>query len=146
MRKSLIGLCALVLVATVPSSAFAWGFAAHRYITRRAIELLPPGLKPFFERFREEVVIRSVDPDLWRNVGWEDDPNHFVDFGDPMMGPYPFTGFPRDYSAAVEKFGARELRRLGMLPWREAEEFGNLRRAFESFEKGSPYSASDVVL
>ena len=41
---------------------------------RRAIELLPPELKPFFEQYRDELVLRVTDPDLWRNVGWEDDP------------------------------------------------------------------------
>ncbi len=38
------------------------------------------------------------------------------------------------------------LKRIGLLPWREAEEFGNLRRAFEGFAKSSPYATSDVVL
>jgi hypothetical protein len=50
---------------------------------RRAIELLPPELKPFFENYREELVLRSNDPDLWRSVPWDDDSNHFVDFGIP---------------------------------------------------------------
>jgi hypothetical protein len=113
---------------------------------RRAIDLLPPEMKPFFEQFRDEVVIRATDPDTWRNAGWEDDPNHFVDFGDPQLGPFPFTALPRDYGAALEKFGAAALKRIGMLPWREAEEFGNLRRAFEGFTRRSPYATSDVVL
>jgi len=146
MRKTAVALCTLVLIAAVPSSAFAWGFAAHRYIMRRAIEILPPELKPFFDRFHEEVTVRTTDPDTWRNVGWEDDPNHFVDFGDPVLGPYPFVAFPREYGAAIEKFGMRELRRLGLLPWRAAEEFGNLRRAFEGFGKQAPYATSDAIL
>ena len=146
MRKAVVALCAAVVLAAAPSSALAWGFEAHRYIMRRAIDVLPPTLKPFFERFREEVLVRAVDPDTWRNVGWEDDPNHFVDFGDPIMGPYPFLGFPREYGAALEKFGTRELRRLGLLPWRVAEESGNLRRAFEGFARNAPYATSDTVL
>jgi hypothetical protein len=146
MRKAVVALCTLAIVAAVPSSAFAWGFVAHRYIMRRAIEILPPQLKPFFDRFHEEVIVRATDPDTWRNAGWEDDPNHFVDFGEPALGPYPFAGLPREYGAAIEKFGMRELKRIGLLPWREAEEFGNLRRAFEGFGKGSPYATSDAVL
>jgi hypothetical protein len=146
MRKAVVAACTLALVAAVPSSAFAWGFVAHRYIMRRAIDILPSGLKPFFDRFHEEVIVRATDPDTWRNVGWEDDPNHFVDFGDPALGPYPFAAFPREYGAAIEKFGMRELKRLGLLPWREAEEFGNLRRAFEGFAKNSPYAISDAIL
>jgi hypothetical protein len=146
MRKAAVVVCALVLVAAVPSPAAAWGTAAHRYIMRRAIELLPPELKPFFDHFRDEVMVRATDPDTWRNVGWEDDPNHFVDFGDPLLGPYPFAGLPREYGAAIEKFGMRELRRLGLLPWREAEEFGNLRRAFQGFRTQALYAKSDVIL
>ena len=115
MRKALIAVCTLALVAAVPSSAFAWGFVAHRYIMRHAIDILPPPLKPFFDRFREEVIERVTDPDNCRNVGWEDDPNHFVDFGDPVLGPYPFTAFPREYGAAIEKFGMRELKKAGLL-------------------------------
>ena len=103
----------------------------------RAIELLPPELKPFYEKYREQLLVRVTDPDEWRNVAWEDDPNHFVDFGAKEFGDYPFTALPREYGAAIEKFGTAALKRLGMLPWREAEEFGNLRRTFESF-KGKP--------
>jgi hypothetical protein len=139
---------ALLLVASLlhAAPAHAWGFAGHRLIMRRALELLPAELKPFFNQYREEAIIRSVDPDLWRNVGWEDDPNHFLDFGVPEYGKDPFVELPRDYDAALQKFGSATLTRYGLLPWREAEEFGNLRRAFEGFARSSPYASSDVVL
>ena len=32
------------------------------------------------------------------------------------------------------------------MPWREAEEFGNLRRGFEGFKRQATYATSDVVL
>jgi len=138
---------AIVLaVSLVPSPASAWGFAGHRYIMGRAIELLPPELKTFFDHYRDEIVIRATDPDLWRNVGWEDDPNHFVDFGIREYGDYPFTALPRDYDKAIEKFGMATLNRNGKLPWRAQEMFGHLRRSFEGFKSGSPYAPSDVVL
>jgi hypothetical protein len=132
--------------ALLPSPASAWGFAAHRYIMRRAIDILPAELKPFFVQHRDEVVIRVVDPDLWRNVGWEDDPNHFVNFGAPELGPFPFAALPREQGAALGKFGAAALKRIGTLPWRADEQFGNLRRAFEGFKRGNQYGASDAVL
>jgi hypothetical protein len=146
MRNAVVALSALLAFLGTASPASAWGFVAHRFITRRALDLLPREMKPFFDRYREEVVLRSTDPDLWRNAGWEDDPNHFVDFGDPALGPYPFSALPREYGAAIEKFGMAALKRIGLLPWREAEEFGNLRRAFEGFARSSPYATSDVVL
>src|SRR5436853_7515624 len=99
-----------VLALFVPAPAHAWGFVGHRLIMARALDLLPPELKPFFQRFRDEIVLRVIDPDLWRNVGWEDDPNHFVDFGMPELGPYPFDKLPRDHGAALERFGAATMK------------------------------------
>ena len=130
----------------VPSSASAWGVAAHRYIMGRAIDLLPAELKPFFNHYRDELVLRVNDPDTWRVAGWDEGPNHFVDFGRSDLGPYPFDALPRDYGAAVEKFGRETLKRIGTLPWRDAEEFGNLRRAFEGFRRNFIYAPNDTVL
>ena len=146
MRKASI--VAAFLVATlVPTPAFAWGAVAHRYIMRRAIELLPAEIKPFFEHNRDELVLRANDPDLWRVVGFEDEPpNHQLDFGVDDYGPYPFVALPRDYDAAVEKFGVAIVRRHGLLPWRTMEEFGNLRRMFQGFVRNQLYVGGNTVL
>ena len=146
MMRACCRLALPLLLLTVPAPALGWGVAAHRYIMGRAIDLLPPDLSPFFNRHRDELVLRVNDPDTWRVAGWEDGPNHFVDFGRTDLGAFPFAGLPRDYGAAVEKFGLDTLKRIGMLPWREAEEFGNLRRAFERFRRNDVYAPSDAVL
>ncbi len=145
MRKALCLAVAVIGSSLTPAPAYAWGASAHRYIMRRAIDVLPPALKPFFDAHRDEVILRVNDPDLWRTIGWPEDPNHFVDFGVKAYGAYPFAALPRDYDAAVEKFGLDTLRRYGMLPWREEEEFGALRRAFEAFPRGG-FAAGNVVL
>ena len=137
---------AFLVVALLPAPALAWGFAAHKYIMRRAIDLLPVELRSFYLNHREEVVLRVTDPDLWRTVGWEDDPNHFLNFGASEYGAHPFTALPREYGAAVEKFGLTTLKRNGTLPWRTAELFGQLRRAFEGFTRRTPYAESDAIL
>ena len=118
-----------------PRPAVAWGSAAHRHIMARAIDLLPAELKPFFLQHKDEMVMRVIDPDLFRVLGWEEEPNHFVNFGAKEFGEYPFKELPREYGAAIEKFGVATLRRNGLLPWRQQEEFGNLRRAFEGFNR-----------
>ncbi|MEO8256802.1 MAG: hypothetical protein ABI868_05575 [Acidobacteriota bacterium] len=146
MRKVLVAVSACLVVIAAPGPASAWGTDAHRFIMGRAIDILPAGLKPFFEHYRPELIVRAVDPDVWRNAGWDENHNHFVDFGMPELGPYPFTALPREYGAALEKFGMTTLKKIGMLPWREAEEFGNLRRAFEGVGRGTSYAPSDVVL
>ncbi|OLC50275.1 MAG: hypothetical protein AUH43_05555, partial [Acidobacteria bacterium 13_1_40CM_65_14] len=100
----------------------------------------------FFDHYRDEIVVRAIDPDLWRNVGWDEEPHHFMNFGAPELGDYPFTALPRELGAAIEKFGMATLRRDGMLPWRAQELFGNLRRTFEGFKRGSQYGPSDLIL
>src|SRR5262245_26404370 len=143
MRKALVIFGACVTLLAIPQHAFAWGFVAHRLIMRRAIDLLPPQIKPWFEAHRDELVVRVVDPDMWRNVGWEEDPNHFVDYGVPEYGKYPFTELPRDYDKALEKFGIETLKRNGMLPWRTNEVFGYLRRTFAELPRNAPYTLSN---
>jgi hypothetical protein len=114
---------------------------------RRAIELLPSEIKPFFERNRDELILRVNDPDLWRVVGFDQEPpNHQLDFGVDDYGPYPFVALPREYDAAVEKFGAAVVRRHGLLPWRTMEEFGNLRRVFQGFPRNQRFVAGNTVL
>jgi hypothetical protein len=97
-------LAAAVLAAFVvlPSSVSAWGFEAHKFIADRMIALLPPELKPLFEKRRDFIVERAIDPDIWRTVGWEEEPpNHFLDMDFAAFGPYPFEALPRDYDKAV---------------------------------------------
>lgn len=145
MRKTSVVAVAALIALAAPQPAAAWGSAAHRHIMARAIDLLPAELKPFFHQHQDELVMRVIDPDLFRVLGWEEDPNHFVNFGAKELGEYPFKGLPREYGAAIEKFGMATLRRNGLLPWRQQEEFGNLRRAFEGFTRET-YGPGNAVL
>lgn len=144
--RTIVVAVATALMIGAASPAFAWGAATHRYMMRRAIDLLPPEMRRFFVDHRDELVMRVNDPDLWRVVGFDDDANHFMNFGLPELGPYPFAALPRELDAAIEKFGEPFLKRFGRLPWREAEEFGNLRRSFEGMARGAPFAASNAVL
>ena len=136
MRVAAVLLAAIV---ALPSQTSAWGFDAHKFIAERMIALLPPELKPLFEQRKAFIIERSIDPDLWRNVGWEEEPpNHFLDFDYAAYGPYPFEGLPRDYSSAVQKFGKDVVDEQGRLPWRTAEFYGRLQREFESLKRPNP--------
>jgi hypothetical protein len=139
----------LLAVLAIPCPASAWGFEAHKLIADRMIELLPPELKALFVERRAFIVERSIDPDLWRNVGWEEEPpNHFLDFDNPAFGPYPFDGLPRDYAAAVQKFGKAFIHEQGLLPWRVQEFYGKLQREFESLKRDPQpaYALDNIVL
>jgi hypothetical protein len=142
-----VALLVSVAILAVPAPSMAWGFEAHRFIADRAIALLPPELKPFFERRRAFIVERSIDPDLWRSAGWDEEPpNHFLDLDYSGYGPYPFTALPREYDAAVQKFGKDVIHAQGTLPWRAQEFFGRLQRTFESLnERPAPTWALDDI-
>lgn len=149
MRALAVPVVVVALLLSWPAGLGAWGFPAHRYIADRMIALLPPELRPLFEARRAFIVERAVDPDLWRNVGWTDEPpNHFLDMDAEPYGAYPFEALPREYDKAVEKFGVEVVQREGTLPWRAMEFYGKLERAFASLGRPapSPYALDDIAL
>jgi hypothetical protein len=136
MRLARICLSAVLLLVATPSGAHAWSFDVHRWLAEKAIPLLPAEIRPFFERHRAFVIEHAIDPDLWRNVGFlEEPPRHFLDMD--AYGPYPFTDLPRDYAAAVQRFGKDMVQKNGLLPWRAAEIHGQLVRAFRQYADGT---------
>ena len=139
----------LLIVLLIPSRSDAWGFEAHKFIADRMIDLLPPELKPLFEERRPFIVERAIDPDLWRTVGWEEEPpNHFLDIDHEAFGPYPFNGLPREYADAIQKFGREFIHTQGLLPWRTSEFYGRLQREFESLNRlpAPAYATDNIVL
>ena len=139
-------LLVVILWSVAPTPAVAWGFEPHRFIMERAIALLPPELRPLFEKHRAMVIERAIDPDTWRTAGFEEEEkNHFLDLDWEGFGKYPFTALPRDYAAAVAKFGRERIEDMGTLPWRVEEYHGNLRRAFEAYGRRGPFGQFDIV-
>lgn len=128
----------------IPQPLLAWGLDVHRLVTSRAIDLLPPTIRPFYEKHQNFIVEHSVDPDLWRNVGFmEEPPRHYLDLD--SYGAYPFRELPRNRQAAIQKFGREKIEREGQLPWRVDEMYGRLVQAFQQQKAGShPYSLDDI--
>ncbi|HEY3883734.1 MAG TPA: hypothetical protein VGL62_00905, partial [Vicinamibacterales bacterium] len=126
MRKVFsAAILAIVVWVAQPTRIDAWGFDGHRFITDHAIDLLPPELKPFFQKFRVTIVEHSIDPDTYRAVGFtEEPPRHFMDMDN--YGPFPFTSIPHDYNEAVAKRGLDFVTKNGTVPWRADEMYGRL--------------------
>ncbi|HVL67794.1 MAG TPA: hypothetical protein VM364_11060 [Vicinamibacterales bacterium] len=144
MRRAprLAAASAALVLLLAPARAEAWGFEAHKFIMDRAIALLPPQIRAFFEAGRPAVVERAVDPDLWRTVGWPGEgERHFVDLD--AYGEHPFRDLPRDFDEAVKKHGREAVEKNGTLPWR-VEEF--YRRLVEAFELKDPYARDNIRL
>jgi hypothetical protein len=147
MRHLAAGVTALLVLVTWPAGLDGWGMDVHRRITARALDGLPPEIKPFFEEQRAIIIEHSVDPDLWRVVGLltdrgEEDPNHFLDI-DGLDEPRPFTNVPREWNAYVARYGLDRANKMGRLPWRAEEIFDRLKAAFQAIAKGTPAYAGD---
>ncbi len=119
---------ALALFA--PASAFAWGANGHRIIANKAIETLPPEIRPFFEANRGFVMQHATDPlqDLVKNPT---DRRFHVLMLD-RYGKFPFDALPRSYNAAVARFTKRKLELNGVLPWQIGVYSERLTNAFKS--------------
>lgn len=131
MRKVLSAAAVVLALCTLrPVDIHAWGFSGHKFITERAIDLLPPEIRPFFQKFKTTIVEHSIDPDTYRTMGWvEEPPRHFLDMD--AYGPFPFRDLPHDYAEAVAKRGADFVIKNGLVPWRAQEIYVQLRDAFK---------------
>jgi hypothetical protein len=135
---------AVCLIFLTPSPALAWGLDIHRFITDQAIALLPTPMRAFFDKHRGFIVEHSIDPDLWRNAGFmEEPPRHFLDLD--SFGSYPFRELPRDRNAAIQKFGKERIEREGQVPWRTVEMYERLVQAFKQHQARSNVYALDDV-
>ena len=146
MRRLIVVLGVLALAAT-PTPTHAWGYEAHKFIMERAIDLLPLEIRPLFAQNKSTLIERAIDPDTWQVAGFDaqEDSNHFLDLDWEGYGKYPYNGLPRDYTAAIAKFGKKRVDDNGTLPWRAEEMFGNLQRAFESYGRRGPFGRFDIL-
>lgn len=145
MRKTLPAIVVAMLVwPAAPARVDAWGFSGHRFITGKAIDLLPEPIRPFFQKYRTTLVEHAIDPDTYRTMGFtEEPPRHFMDMDN--YGPFPFTSIPHDYSEAVAKRGLDFVTKNGTVPWRAEEIYDHLRDTFARLPT-SPFSRDDVLL
>ena len=143
-NMAVLALLVLVLASARPAPVAAWGFGGHRFITDRAIDLLPPELRPFFQKYRVTIVEHAIDPDTYRTVGFQEEtPRHFLDMD--AYGPFPFRDLPHDYQEAVRQRGADFVLKNGTVPWRAEEIYNQLRDAFKQLPT-APFARDNVKL
>src|SRR2546427_6240134 len=105
---------AALIALLLPLQTFAWGANAERLIANRAVETLPPDLRPFFEANRDFITRHAADPveNLEKKPASE---GHNQVLYLDRYGQYPFGALPRKYEAAMAKFGRPKLESGGLL-------------------------------
>lgn len=119
MRRSLRSIAFAVAwllgLLLAPSTTAAWGPTAHRVIVNRAIETLPPEMRPFFEANR--AYFSSLNTETAREAEKKPLERSKRSIYLDRYGNFPYLALPRDYNQAVRKYGASTIRRNGGLPW-----------------------------
>lgn len=115
LRRFSAALLPLVLVLFAVPRALAWGPNAERLVTNKAVDTLPPEIGTFFEANRQFFVQHVTDADLSAKSDSVAKDNSFIAID--HYGAFPFAELPRNYAAAVRKYGKRTLDKYGLLPW-----------------------------
>lgn len=116
LRQALASLCVLCLcLALFPQPSYAWSSAAQRLVVGHAVETLPYEIRYFFEARRAYLVDHVDDPlDLIDKTPSER-LNHFIELD--KYGKWPYEALPRNYKAALAKYGKTKIDSTGLLPW-----------------------------
>lgn len=108
-------LVAVAVLAVFPRCAYAWGRSAQRLIVNKAVDTLPGDIRPFFEANRGMLMQHVTDPLDSLTKSPTEKRNHFIALD--KYGRFPFQALPRQYKAALAKFGKQKLEANGLLPW-----------------------------
>ena len=113
----------------------------------RAIALLPPELRPLFEKHRAKVVERIIDPDTWRAAGFRRRRARTTS----SISTGRATARSRSPSCRAttrrrwRSSGARASPTTARVPWRAEEMFGNLQRAFQDYGRRGAFGQNDII-
>lgn len=106
---------ALLLPLICPGHAQAWGNNGQRLVLNKAIDTLPYEVRAFFDANRTDLSRHVTDPFDAIAKNPNERHNHYLAL--EKYGRFPFESLPRDYRAALNKFGKSKLDSNGLLPW-----------------------------
>jgi len=120
----------LALLAFSPSKSLAWGRNGQRLIVNKAVDTLPSDMRSFFEANRGSLMQHVTDPFDSLAKAPAEKRNHFIALD--KYGRFPFEALPRQYKAALAKFGKPKLDANGLLPWQIGVYSEKLTEAFKA--------------
>ncbi len=114
-RRSRVALAGLMLLLFFPQNSRAWGKHVHRLVVNKAVDTLPQDIRSFFESNLPMLSQHVTDPLEAIAKSPAERHNHFILLD--KYGRFPFEALPRNYKAALTKFGKPKLDANGLLPW-----------------------------
>jgi hypothetical protein len=115
------------------SSAFCWGYWAHRKINQQAVYTLPSEMQGFYKTNINYIVDHSTDPDQRRYCSADEGPRHYINLDHYCK--LPCTDFPQKWKDAVDKYGEDTIKKNGTVPWQINMLYYELVKAFQAKDK-----------
>ncbi|MGH9469550.1 MAG: hypothetical protein ACRD1N_04310, partial [Terriglobia bacterium] len=109
----------IVLALLACSGCYAWGPEAHRLVTQRAVDTLPPGIKGYFQSHLPFLQAHVNDPNQWMKKDRYERLRHYIFLDE--YGRFPYLKLPHSYEDAVTRYGSGHIARTGTLPWQIGE-------------------------
>src|SRR3954466_11312282 len=119
----------ILILVSLTSKSFCWGFYAHKKINYYAVFLLPPQMMVLYKPNIDFITEHAVDPDKRRYAVAEEGPRHYIDID--YYGKYPYKDLPRKWEDALAKFGNDTLMANGIVPWHVQTMLARLTAAFK---------------
>jgi hypothetical protein len=135
-RCPLLGGCvkriaaAALVCGLLSGPADAWGPNGHRLAANKAIDTLPPELRAWFEASRP--FLSQHVTDALNTPAKNPADLRYQRIQLEKYGRFPFDALPRNYQAAVKKFGKTTLDNAGLLPWQIGVYSERLTNAFKA--------------
>lgn len=108
---ALVGSC----VWTHMPRVFAWRASGDKLVVTKAIDMLPDELRPYFDSNRAFLMQHVSDAIEAQKTTPLTAHEGYIRF--EKYGPFPYATLPRDYKAALSKFGKHSVEANGLLPW-----------------------------
>lgn len=114
-RQWAAGAAVLLALAAMPRIVAAWGRNAHKLVVNQAVDTLPLDLRAFFDANRSVILQHVNDPldEIAKNPLEKRNNHLYLD----KYGRFPFDALPRNYKAALDRYGKSKLQSNGLLPW-----------------------------
>jgi hypothetical protein len=120
-----------ILIALIipPILCASWGFFAHQRINNLAVFTLPADMIGFYKKHVKYITEHAVDPDKRRYADTLEAPRHYLD-----VENYEKTidSIPEKWNDALAKYGQKQLKANGILPWQIQRTYYSLVKAFKT--------------
>jgi hypothetical protein len=125
------------------TSAYSWGFYAHKKINKEAVYALPAPLEAFYKKNIDFITLHAIDPDKHKYVDSSEAQRHFIDID--HYGANAFEALPKYWEAAINKYPKDTLTRYGTLPWEVLYWEAKLTEAFKTKDVNAILKASAYI-